>query len=349
LVDTEAEHADDLGPSVEHEFKRQQVETTSSPQTDLIVLAEELADSRREVAERAATQGAVPAALATDPAPASPVTTEDERYERMSREFGAVAHGQLICGMHVHVAVDDRDEGVAVLDRIRGWLPVLLALSANSPYHQGLDTGYASYRTVRQQMWPTAGPTEIFGSLEAYDAEVAALVATGAAMDDGMIYFDARLSARYPTVEIRVMDVVPTPEIAVVLAGLCRAVVETAVMERADGVAPLALSRGVVRAATWRAARWGLTGELVRPGRGGLVSAADVVDELLSWVRSSLVANGDLELVEDGLRSLCGSGPESGTGVGTGMGTGAERQRRAFLRRGRIEDVVAEAVDWTLG
>src|SRR5699024_10023008 len=108
-------------------------------------------------------------ALATDPAPAAPVTTDDPRYQRMAREFGAVAQEQLICGLHVHVAVQDRVEGVAVLDRIRGWLPVLLALSANSPFHQGVDTGYASYRTVRQQMWPTAGPTDLFGTLSAYD------------------------------------------------------------------------------------------------------------------------------------------------------------------------------------
>jgi carboxylate-amine ligase len=331
---------DDPGPSVEHEFKRQQVETISSPLADLADLAEELLRSRRDVADRGVAHGAVPAALATDPAPAEPVTTDHPRYQRMVQEFGAIARRQLTCGMHVHVAVHDRDEGVAVLDRIRAWLPVLLALSANSPFHQGHDTGYASYRTVRQQMWPTAGPTDLFGSLPAYDAEVAELVASGAALDEGMIYFDARLSASYPTVEIRVMDVTPTSATAVALAGLCRAMVDTAVAEWQAGIAPLDVRRAAVRAATWRAARWGLAEQLVRPGPVELAPAGEVVAQLLDWVRPALRANGDVELVEDAVGSLLGAGPDPGNG--------ADRQRRAFQRRGRIDDVVADGVAWTL-
>ena len=110
-----------------------------------------------------------------------------------------MARQQLSCGMHVHVGLESRAEGVAVLDRIRPWLSVLMALSANSPFAHGVDTGYASYRTVLWGQWPTATVTEAFGDEAGYDRVIAELIASEAALDDGMIYFEARLSASYPT------------------------------------------------------------------------------------------------------------------------------------------------------
>jgi carboxylate-amine ligase len=324
-----------LLPIVEHELKRQQIETATSPQSDLGSLLRQIAHGRLAVAERAAAEGSVPAAMGTDPAPGRPVTTRDERYEQMMRDFAIIADQQLTCGMHVHVAVDSRDEGVAVIDRIRPWLAVLLAMSANSPFHQGQDTGYASYRAIRQEMWPTAGPTELFHTLAAYEREVEALVAVGAALDPGMIYFDVRLAARFPTVEIRVMDVAPTPERAVALAALCRGLVDTAVTDwRADRPAS-AVRRMSLRGAAWRAARHGLAGDLVRPGTADLAPAAEVVEALVDHTHAALTANGDLDLVQDFVRRLFAEG------------TGAEQQRAAFARRGEIGDVVAAAVAWT--
>ena len=110
-----------------------------------------------------------------------------------------------------------------MIDRIAAWLPLLLALSSNSPFWQGHDTGYASFRTVIWGLWPTAGPSGPFGDAAGYDAAVADLVRSGAALDVGMVYFDARLSASYPTVEIRVADVCTDVRDAVLLAALSRA------------------------------------------------------------------------------------------------------------------------------
>ncbi len=275
-------------PSVEHEFKRQQVETATGPQSDLTMLSAEIAGGRLEVARRAAERGAAPAALATDPTRGRPEPTEDSRYSRMLADYGAVAETSLTNGMHVHVSVGSRAEGVAVIDRIRPWLPTLVAMSANSPYHQGRDTSYASYREVCWGMWPTAGPTEVFGSLAAYERAVEDLVATGAALDEAMIYFAARLAIGYPTVEIRVMDVTPTAADAVVLAALCRGLVETAARDAAAGRMPLAVGRLVLRAAGWRAARFGLNGRLVQPDGGRLVPAAAAVEALVAHVADAL-------------------------------------------------------------
>jgi carboxylate-amine ligase len=336
MTDASTAGADEELPSVEHEFKRQQIETATSPQEDIDALQSEIGQGRRTVADRGRALGLAPAALGTNPGTGSPATTDDERYERMLHEFGEVAAGQLTCGMHVHVAVDSRDEGVAVIDRIRPWLPVLLAMSSNSPYLQGRDTGYASYRAMSWNLWPTAGPTEIFGSVDAYDAEVAAQVAVGAALDPGMIYFDARLSELYPTVEIRVMDVTPQPGDAALLATLSRALVDTAARDWQDGQAPNPVSRGVVRAATWRAARSGLSGQLADPRTARLAPARDVVDAFVGHVAGSLPAS-ETALVEDGVRRLLSDG------------TGADRQRAVFSRTGDLREVIAAGCDWTVG
>jgi glutamate---cysteine ligase / carboxylate-amine ligase len=321
--------------TIDHEFKRAQIETASLPRAQMADLRRDIEAGRREVARRAAGRNAVVAALATDPAPSVPVTTREARYEQMANLYGAVADSQLACGFHVHVSVVSDDEGVQVIDRLRPWLPTLLAMSANSPYHQGRDTGYASWRSVMWGLWPTSGPTGIFGTPQVYRRRVEEQISTGAAIDEAMIYFDARLSASYPTVEIRVMDVVPRPSLAVTLAALCRALVETAAGEARHGLEAIPVSRSLLRAMNWRAARFGLSGELVLPDGSALAPAAEVIGELIAHVQSALERSGDLQLVEHGVRRLLRDGG------------GASMQRDAFSARGSVADVVATAVRWT--
>ena len=116
---------------------------------------------------------------------------------------------QQVCACQVQVGVPDRDLAVRVCRRVRAWLPVLLALSASSPMFRGADTGYASYRTIAISRWPTVGPPPDFDTAAEYDESVSTLVDTGVISDAGMIYYDARPSARYPTVEIRIADACP--------------------------------------------------------------------------------------------------------------------------------------------
>jgi carboxylate-amine ligase len=330
------DEAPGLLPQVEHELKRQQIETVTSPQSDLDSWQRQIAHGRAAVDRRGEGQGAAPAAMGTYPSPGRPITTRDERYERMVRDFASIGQQQLTCGMHVHVAVQSRDEGIAVVDRLRPWLSVLLAMSANSPFHDGRDTGYASYRAILQEMWPSAGATELFHTVAAYEEHVQELIAVGSALDEGMIYFDARLSMRFPTVEIRVMDVTPTPERATALVALCRALVDTAAEEWRRGAPPAAVRRATLRGAAWRAARWGLSGDLLRPGTTQTAAAADVVGALVEHCHDALTRNGDLDRVRAGVDLLLTEG------------TGADLQRAAYARRGDIADVVAAAVAWTL-
>src|SRR3954454_6319321 len=153
--DIEGEEA---GGSLERELHQQQLETDTRPHTALGKLAADLLAWRRRAGDAARAGGARVAALATSPLPVTPRTTPKDRYLRMAEQFGLTQAEQLTCGCHVHVSVDSPEEGVAVLDRIRVWLPVLTALSANSPYWQGQDSGYASFRSQAWGRWPSAGP-----------------------------------------------------------------------------------------------------------------------------------------------------------------------------------------------
>ena len=183
----------------------------------------------------------------------------------MGRRFGLTVSEELTCGCHVHVGIDSDDEGVGALDRIRPWLPPLLALTANSPFWQGGDSGYASYRSQVWQRWPSAGPYAPFGSPAGYHATVQAMIDTDTLLDPGMVYFDARLSVQHPTLEVRVGDVCLDVDDAVLLAALVRGLVETAARAWRAGVPADPVRLELLRLAAWRAGRSGVDGVLLDP------------------------------------------------------------------------------------
>lgn len=317
------------------ELQREQVETGTRPCMSMSDLEAQVRRWRRAASERARCAGAEVAALATSPLPVAPSLSPMVRYRRMAREFALTAQEQLTCGCHVHVHVASDEEGVGVIDRIRCWLPTLLAISANSPFWQGQDTGYSSYRNRVWGRWPSAGPVEPFGSADAYHAEVRALLASGTLLDEGMVYFDARLSRSYPTVEIRVADVCLDTEDAVLIAALARGLVETAARAWKDGRPPARVGTALLRLATWRAARSGLCGMLLHPKTHTPAPAEAVTVDLLGHVAPALAEVGDLELVTSRLREV------------HRRGNGAQAQRASRRRKGSLNDVVRDAVTRT--
>ncbi|ROS30822.1 carboxylate-amine ligase [Cellulomonas sp. PhB150] len=293
--DAGVEPGGEPGGELEKEFKREQVETSTHPRTDLGELLDEIRAGRERTSAFARLAGAEIAALGTAPQEVESTVVPDKRAQEIRARFAMTAKDQLTCGCHVHVEVADDEEGVVVLDHMRRWTPVLLALSANSPAWQGGHSGYASYRSQVWGRWPTAGATAPFGDAAGYHRVIEDLLATETILDDGMIYFDARLSARYPTVEVRVADVCLDAADAALQAALVRGLAETAVRGDADLPQPRA---ELLRAATWRAAHSGLSGDLVGPTTGVPAPAADVVAELLSHVSKALADSGDLEWVQ---------------------------------------------------
>ncbi|MCP2286722.1 carboxylate-amine ligase [Promicromonospora umidemergens] len=310
------------------EMQQEQVEVIGPPCATLPEQLATIHQGRLLADEAARAVGGRAVALATPVWPGSPSLVPDERYRRIRQHVGLLADEQLTCGFHVHVQIEDREEGVAVLDRIRVWLPVLLALSANSPSWYGVDSGFASYRYQAWSRWPTVGPCEIFGSLQAYEQQSNALLRSGAPLDDAMLYFDARLSATFPTVEVRVADVCMDPVHAAVLAALVRALVETAARQWGEGKPPRPVSVAELRAWTWQASRFGVDGLLVSPTRGNPVPSGLVVAELLHLLQPVLDEYGEFDLV----RTVTAAIVEHGSG--------ARHQRQAYARSEDPADVV---------
>ncbi len=314
------------------ELKQEQVEIASEPQTDMTALAEDLTARRAIAAEVAGDVGALVAAVATIPQDLEPTTMPDPRFAHIAAEFGLLERQQLTCGAHVHVAVRSPEEGIGVLDGIRGWLPLLMAISANSPFWRGQDTAHASTRSLVLGQLPTSGPAPLWGSLAAYEAVSDQVITTGAALDRAMLYYDARLSARYPTVEIRVADVGAHVRDDVTLATLCRALVDTEAARWQAGGPPPPIPTIVLRGAAWRAARHGTSGKLLDGTGTRLVPAWEAVDGLVAHVEEALARNGDLEAVRTALA------------LARLRGTGADLQREAFARSGDLDTVVLDAV-----
>lgn len=317
---------------LEQELFRHQLETQTDPAIDLTETLAQLRAARRTAGRAAAEVGLAVVATGVSPLPLpEPEVTRNDRYQDMVQTFGEIARSGGTCGMHVHVAIGSDEEGVAVIDRIAPWLPLLLAISANSPIANGRDTTYASWRARLWASWPSAGPTEAFGSVETYRAVCRALIESGAARDEGMLYLDARLAVAHPTVEIRVADVCAEPEDGVLVAALARALVEHSARRWADG-APFSPWRSeLLRAAHWRAARYGLSGTLLHPLERHLVPAADVLRDTVDLLGDVLADHGDGGLVAEGLSRIL-------------QGQGSTRQRTALERTGTIEGVVDDLV-----
>jgi glutamate---cysteine ligase / carboxylate-amine ligase len=312
--------------SLDKELFRHQLEIRSDPTLDVGDVVGQIVAGRRTAGEAAAALDLAMAVSGSVPvATQEPIVSDNDRYRDMADAYGLVARRGTTCGMHVHVAIESSEEGVRCLDRIAPWLPVLLAVSTNSPFAEGLDTGYASWRTQLWSSWPSAGPTEPFGSVAGYELVCARMIASGAARDIAMMYFDARLSVGQPTLECRVLDAVTEPEDIGLLAALVRALVETAA-----GAWPEGLPRWrseELRAARWRASRFGLSGDLLDPRDHELRPAREVLAALVELGSDRLGAAGDTERVDAGVERVLG-------------GTGATRQRAAYERTGSLEGVV---------
>jgi carboxylate-amine ligase len=328
----EVVHAvENQGDDLQEELTRCQVESATSVCTSGADLFEQLRHLRVELATEAAARGLrlLPSgtALLEENRPAG--ITPRVRYRQMAEHFGQVATAALTCGCHVHVGIGDRATGIEVSNHVRAWLPVLLALTANSPYNNGSDTRYSSWRYVRWALWPSGGPPPLFDSVAHYDDSVDAMLRTGAIMDRGMVYWDVRLSEKQPTLEIRVSDVAATASEAALLGVVVRALATSALRDIENRRPAPRLQHEVLRAFLWRAARDGLGGSCPNPVTGNLIPGESVPGLLVDHL-APVLHGDDLDFVLAGLTAL------------RRTGGGAARQRGAYARRHQLTDVVDE-------
>ncbi|MFD9722970.1 glutamate--cysteine ligase [Streptomyces sp. NPDC059072] len=308
---------------VQDELLQAQIEVATPVCTELEEVGGHLLRLRHAIGSAAEENGCRIAATGAAPLRGDrPVpVTPSARYLRMEGRARRLVDEQLISGMHVHVGVPDAGTRVAVLNRIRGWLPVLLAMSANSPLWEGQDTGFASWRTIVFGRWPVSGPPPYFDGSEDYERRLDALVASGVIADRGQVYWQARLSERYPTVEIRCLDVQLQVEDAVMLAGIVRALVATAMADEKAGLPVPHPAPELLQVGNWHAARHGLNSVLVDP-EGRPRSSGDVLCSLLQYITPALEEAGDLRQVGSLVHRLLQEG------------TPADRQRRALAEGG---------------
>ncbi|BBY64889.1 putative glutamate--cysteine ligase 2-3 [Mycolicibacterium helvum] len=326
------------GVDLQLELTTCQVETATEVAQTSSQLRQEITRLRQVAAKAAEKAGARLLAVGLPPTvPQSFPITDTERYRAIGERFGMIAHEQGICGCHVHVEVPDRAAAIAVSNRLRPWLPLLLALTANSAIYRGADSGHASWRSVLWNRWPSAGPPPHLDSAEHYDAMVAMLLDAGAMLDDGMVYWDVRPSKKFPTIEVRVADVPATVAETVLLATLTRAAVMTALDAERSGAPSPRIDDHVLRAAYWKAGHDGLDGQVMDVTAGWATAPTSAaLGNWLQLLAPALKELGDDEWVHAELGRLLREG------------NGAMRQRAAWRERHRVGDVIAVAAEATL-
>jgi carboxylate-amine ligase len=323
---------------VAHEITRFQVEARTAPSADLTELGTQLRAARKEVAAAARSCGlavvasGIPVLGNVIPPPLS----DDIRYEQGRVLYRALQDEISICALHVHVDVPDEEAAVYVGNHLRPWLPTLIALAANSPFFVGRDTGYASWRVISWGRWPVSGAPPYFPTFADYELEQRPQAETGALMDPKTVFWDTRPSPKLPTVEVRVADVPLDVNDSLTIVGLVRGLIVTALADVARGDRGLPFPSEVLRAAYWRAARDGLTGDSLDVRHGALVPAPELARRLLAHVRPALEQSGDLTFVEEGLDRLLR------------QGSGAARQRRVLAGSGHLAAVVDDLIEATV-
>jgi YbdK family carboxylate-amine ligase len=315
---------------VQGEVQASQLEIGTPVCRSLTELRAELVKARQAANDVAAQSGAAILAAGTHPfAPWQDLKrVASPRYDTLADRFGAVAARQNICGCHVHVGVPDLSTALGIMNRVRPFLPVLAALTSSSPFHEGADTGFASFRTMWWSMWPTSGVPPVLRSVAEYERVVADLTAGGIVDDASTLYWDVRPSMRYPTLEFRAADVCTDVEDAVLHAGLVRSLVRTLaskrdVPERSDAT---------IAAARWRAAREGIGGELCDPLSGTIVPAPLVIRRVVALLEPDLREHDEFDVIGESVSRLLS------------RGTSADLQRAEFARCRDLRQVVRSLV-----
>jgi carboxylate-amine ligase len=303
------------GASVQRELRDTQIEVATGICTTSVELREQLTAGRQMLAAASAASGVAAVACGTPVlGSSSPRPQTSSRFARVDDLYGEAATDYEACGCHVHIGVSDKDTAVGVVNHLGRWLPTLLALSVNSPFHHGRDSGYDSWRVVQQSRFPGAGVPPWCADHVQWQQETARMVDCGVLVDENQTFWYARPSPRLPTVEIRVADTAATVEDAVLQALLSRALVRTALADLDRGMAAQRLPTQVAAAAVWTASRYGMAGPAVDPLLSKQVPPKLMLAALLDHVHDALEDADDLTEVRALLRK---------------RHTGAQRQRRA--------------------
>jgi len=268
------------------EFLKAQVEVETGVHQTIASARDELTGLRQAIAEAASQFGLAPVAAGSHPFAlwGEQEHVDKDRYNALARDLQAVARRLLICGMHVHIGIDDDDLRIDLMNQAAYFLPHLLALSTSSPFWQGEETGLMSYRTSVFDGLPRTGLPEQFSSYSEYRRLVEAMVGAGVVEDATRIWWDLRPSARFPTLEMRSTDVCTSLDDAVAIAALFQCLISMLVRLRKDNQRWRVYPVSLVNENRWLAQRYGITKGLVDLGKGAIVPYIDLLNEILDLV-----------------------------------------------------------------
>lgn len=260
--------------------------------------------------------------------------TPNERYDKLIDEMRDVARGNLIFGLHVHVGIDNRNQGIKIMNEVRYFLPHIFALSTNSPFWCGRNTGFKSYRSKVFDKFPRTGIPEFFSSASEYDDYLNTLIKTGCIDNGKKIWWDIRLHPFFPTIEYRICDVPMRVDETICLAAIMQALVAKIHKLHQQNLSFRPYRRLLISENKWRAGRYGISGSLIDFGKETEVPFSSLAEELLEFIDDvvdELGSRNEVNYLHEILK----------------MGTGADRQLRVFEETNDLKAVVDYIVEET--
>lgn len=326
-------------PKVERELLQAQVEIASPPLTDFAEARAVLSGLRKRLAGIGRGHGILVLAAGTQPVArwARQHHTKKDRYEALVQEMQMIGRRNIVCGMHVHVEVPRPEERVDLMNRLLPYTPLLLALSASSPFWQGQDTGLAAYRLSVWGEMPRTGLPDLFRDEADYQQFVATMVRSGAITDASFLWWTLRPSIHFPTLELRVADSCTRLEDTLAIAALYRCLVRLMVRRPELHRGQTGNARAITSENLWRAQRDGIHASFLDVGGGDVVPVAAQLEAVMALVAEDADALG------------CASTLERAREIAA-IGTSADRQRaifaEAFARTGKTINGLQDVVDW---
>jgi carboxylate-amine ligase len=325
-----------LPEKIHRELHQSVIEIGSKVCANIAEARREVTSTRAIVSKTARQHGLRIAAAGTHPFThwADVQTTEHERYAKILEDLQVVARANVIFGLHIHVGIADREDLIHVLNMARYFVPHIMALSVNSPFWCGRETGWKSYRTKVFEKFPRTGIPDVFRSFAEYEELVRDLIRTNSIDNGKMIWWDIRPHWRFPTIEFRCCDVPMRVDETIMLAALVQALVAKLYLLHKRNLSFRLHRRALIMENKWRAARWGVSAKLIDLGKMEEVPTLQLMGELLDFVD---------EVVDDlGVRSELGTIRDVVV-----TGTGADRQLRVYREKNDLKAVVDYIMDET--
>jgi len=322
-----------LQERVKPELHQSIVELGTAICSDARDARQQVVNLRTELAKLAAQHGLKIASAGTHPFShwMDQLVTRNERYDELVKDMQQIARCILVFGLHVHVGIPDREEGIDIMNQARYFLPHLYALSVNSPFWLGQNTGLKAYRQMIFERLPRTGIPDAFESLSEYEDYLKLLVSTNCIDNAKKIWWDVRLHPFFDTIEFRICDAQSRVDDTIALAALIQAIVVKLQKLRRDNVTFRNYPRRLIDENRWRAARYGMDGKLIDFGRKCEMDERDLLNEMLDFVSTEVDELGNQREIAHVERIMC-------------EGTGADRQLMVWERTQDMNAVVDQII-----